>query len=422
MGKLIFSMQLSSRENATITDVPDSEQVEQGTVVLGMWFDDYTYVRYEALRRLYNASTLYYKTQMIGQKFNRGLGLISFETEITSTINDTGSNYQVQQIYGETQSQSTGFQQMYHTDQTISPEIKRDENNLNVFNENNMEQTDGDFDVKAKGSVEKGAKTEEGGKIRNNEEYDDYEDEEQKGNEEEDKAIKNALMNAAVTYSVININKLKKEKLHKITSTHRLINSKNTKWTVKSPCSGILTTNLLEDEPGQKIEQGTLFATIKCDKTQRGSKDRNYEDLIVPFSVKVTNIKIKFQESKSNNDFNTDTSTLHARVSKNERILSGKLVNESKYIPNYLIYGNYQLITAPCRGRISIYKDIGSSVKGREKVFKVRCKTRNDDSYNENNMSYGKAVKSGLVAHYFKDDHSNVKVSYYEKLNNINVS
>ncbi|KAK6590381.1 hypothetical protein RS030_162565 [Cryptosporidium xiaoi] len=410
MDKLILSVELSSRENAIITDVPDTEQIEQDNVVLGMWFNDYTYVRYEALSKLNNVISLYDKSQMIGQKFNRGLGLIKFEVEITPVMAGAELDYQ-KQIYDVTQLQDTGLPQVFQTDQTISPETVYNENNFEIQNKgDSIEQIDKKSDVEENKSKKKRYKNEVENS-RDTEEYDDYGKKEDKKNEEEDDTIRNALLNAAATYSIITENKMKKDKLHKITNISGLMDPGNTKWIVRSPCSGVLMTNILEDEPGQKIEQGTLFATVKCNKSKKKSRDKNreLEDLIMPFSIKVTNIKIRLEESESNDSFNSEDGTLYSKVMKNERILSGKLINESKHVPSYLIYGNYQLITSPCQGRMSINKDVGNSVRGREKVFKVRCKNKKDDNYDKNDTAYGKSVKSGLVAHYFKEHHSVVK-------------
>ena len=411
-----ISVELSSRDNAIVSDLPDSEQVEEGATVLGMWFDDYTYVKYEALHRLNNVNTLYFKTQMIGQKFNRGLGLVKFEAEITPKMSEMGIDYQTQQIYTNTQNQNTEFQQMFQNDNTIIPQMIQDESNRAILSGNeNIEQLNEDTNID--NNVKYYSNNEES--IKNK---DIQEDENEY--DEEYISIKNALLNAAATYSLLNVNKLKKDKLDKIPHTFGIINPKNTRWIVKSPCSGILTTNILGDESNQIIEQGTLLATIKCDIQQKGSKDINkeqkHEELISPFSLKITSIKIKLRESE--NEINSDsesefTNTMYAKVSKNEKILSGKLINESKHVPSYLIFGNYQLVTAPCEGKISIQKDIGNTVRIKEKIFKVKCKISHNDSSVENNIAYGRSTKNGLIAHYFKDHNSIVKVCLNVSLN-----
>ncbi|KAF7456903.1 hypothetical protein HWI79_2601 [Cryptosporidium felis] len=150
------------------------------------------------------------------------------------------------------------------------------------------------------------------------------------------------------------------------------------------------------------MDKGTPYAKIECsDRKKKGKKSENSGKeihLFMPFSIKLRRIKLKLRETEEQGLYS-------ARVSKNETILSGRLIRESKNIPSFVIFGKFQLVTAPCDGVLKNVAEIGKAVKKRENVFFVECQDANRGL-----TLQGTTTKPGLITKSFRENNSNVKM------------
>ncbi|OII73444.1 uncharacterized protein cubi_02656 [Cryptosporidium ubiquitum] len=395
----LIEVSIISKENSLVVDVPDSESVQEGTVLLGIWLDNLVFLRYEATKPIQNLKTAYPKTQMISHRFQRGVTLVMFEIEqplaSQNIINDNNTDYLSQieplkenSIPNQEQTEKDDINKEvsvggFEGDQSIQPldasptnldETLENDHFENQETLNNFAQPNKDElqEIKSDSIVHKD-------KIQ---------------------PIEIALDNSAVTYSIIMRNQLKKSKLHNLNQNFDLLNQK-AKWIVRAPCPGVITTKTLTPSI-KRISQGTVYAYIECSskkgKTKKGSASKGQEiPLIMPFSVKIIRIKANLQETQEKGLYS-------AQVSKNQSILSGKLIKESKDIPAHLIFGKFQLVVAPCSGTLGNTLEVGKSVKKRDSIFSVECTEPGKDS-----VMYGLTTKPGLVTKVFRENRANVK-------------
>lgn len=393
-----------SGENFLVVDVPDSEYVQQGSVLLGVWTNNQIYLRYEASKAIQNVQTVYPKPQLINQRFGEGATLLRFELPASLETPLTSSDYH----QGGYQPQTEPLKE----DSTPIPkqsekEASREPSLGDFEGEQSIRPLDRDIPVGQ-------------GDLGLNYVLDSHEpqplpaktDLSSAVDQHPNQQIEVALDNSAMTYAIMMRNRLKRSKLHALSQDFHLLYQKP-KWIVRAPCSGTITTRMLA--PGVKrIAQGTVYASIECSsKRSRGGQSRSKGqemDLIMPFSIRVGKIKANLQE--------TDEEGLYSiKVSKNQYILSGRLIQESKNVPPHLIYGRFQLVTAPCTGTLRNTSEIGKSVRRKDSVFSVDCIDPREDS-----VMHGVTTRAGLVTKLFREAGASVKVSLPTRVGSARVS
>ncbi|POM83092.1 hypothetical protein CmeUKMEL1_05665 [Cryptosporidium meleagridis] len=389
---------ITSNDNSMVVDVPDSEYVQEGAVLLGVWIDNTIFLRFEATKEIHKVRTAYPKPQMIGHRFQGGSSLVTLEISapLTSqnTIPENQTSYfsQIEPLRDNsisTPEQSekdinreasvSGFEVDQSIQQLDTSPAKLDESVLNEHFESQdplptYTQTDKD----------------ELQEVSNSQIIPNH----------EKQLVETALDNSAITFAIMMRNQIKKSKLHNLNKNFDLVNQK-AKWIVRAPCSGTITSKKLTRNT-KKILQGTIYATIQCNSKKgrgKGAFDNKGKEmtLIMPFSIKIIRIKVDLQETE-------EPGLYSAQVSKNQSIISGKLIQESKDIPPQLIYGKFQLVTAPCSGILRNTAEIGKSVGKKDTIFSVDCVDAGKDS-----IMYGVTTKPGLVTKMFKENQANVK-------------
>lgn len=394
-----IEVSITSRENSLVVDVPDSEYVQEGTVLLGLWIDNLVFLRYEATKAIQNLKTPYPKSQMISHRFQKGISLVTFDITQSfvpqSLIFENHTDYlphieplKENSIPNQEQNEKEDINKevsvnSLEVDQSIQPldlsPVNLDES---VENNNYENQNPTNYNQPSKDEFQE---------ISTDSEV--YKNKIQ--------PIEVALDNSAITYSIMMRNQLKKSKLHSLNQNFDLVNQK-AKWIVRAPCSGVINTKMIN--PNIKvINQGIIYAYIECNNKKSKSKvsgSRGQETaLIMPFSIKINRIKVNLKETQEKGLYS-------AHVTKNQSILSGKLIKESKNIPAYLIYGKFQLIAAPCSGILRNTAEVGKPVKKKDSIFSVDCSESGKDS-----IMYGITTKPGLVTKVFRKNKSNIKVS-----------
>ncbi|PPS97567.1 Uncharacterized protein GY17_00000554 [Cryptosporidium hominis] len=389
---------ITSKENSMVVDVPDSEYVHEGAVLLGIWNDNTVFLRFEATKEIHKVKTAYPKPQMIGQRFQGGSSLVIIEISAPSTPQNTIP-----------ENQTSYFSHVEPLRDNSISTLEQSEKD-----ESNREASVSGFEVDQ--SIQQldtsPAKLDESVENEHFESQDplptyihtDKDELQEVSNSRiipihEKQPIETALDNSAITYAIMMRNQIKKSKLHNLNKNFDLVNQK-AKWIVRAPCSGTITSKKLTRNI-KKILQGTLYATIQCNSKGRGKgafENKGKEmALIMPFSIKINKIKADLQETEQPGLYS-------AQVSKNQSIITGKLIKESKDIPPHLIYGKFQLVTAPCSGILRNTVEIGKSVRKKDTIFSVDCVEAGKDS-----IMYGVTTKPGLVTKMFKENQANVK-------------
>ncbi|KAJ1607575.1 hypothetical protein OIY81_2901 [Cryptosporidium canis] len=383
----LLEVVIVSKDGHLVVDAPDSEYVQEGGVLLGIWADNQLFLRYEATGAIQSVQTAYPKSQMMNQRFGEGVTLLRFELQAPaapqSVSPPTQTDYLSQgeppkEISVSAQEQSEGEASKepsvsdIEMDQSIQPLDASPDNQEAAPESGHLE----DLEADAEGA------------------------DSAPGEESPSKLpIEVALDNSAITYSIMMRNHLRKSRLHNVIQDLDLPYQKP-KWIARAPCSGVITSRMLGPSL-KRIAQGTVYASIECSskKKREGSQGASGQEihLIMPFSMKIGQIKADFRETGEEGLYS-------ARVSKNQCILSGKLVQESKDIPAHVIYGKFQLVTAPCSGVLEITTQVGTSVKRRDSIFQVDCADSPRDP-----IMHGVTTRAGLVTKFFREDGTDVK-------------
>ncbi|XP_666422.1 hypothetical protein, partial [Cryptosporidium hominis TU502] len=322
---------ITSKENSMVVDVPDSEYVHEGAVLLGIWNDNTVFLRFEATKEIHKVKTAYPKPQMIGQRFQGGSSLVIIEISAPLTPQNTIP-----------ENQTSYFSHVEPLRDNSISTLEQSEKD-----ESNREASVSGFEVDQ--SIQQldtsPAKLDESVENEHFESQDplptyihtDKDELQEVSNSRiipihEKQPIETALDNSAITYAIMMRNQIKKSKLHNLNKNFDLVNQK-AKWIVRAPCSGTITSKKLTRNI-KKILQGTLYATIQCNSKGRGKgafENKGKEmALIMPFSIKINKIKADLQETEQPGLYS-------AQVSKNQSIITGKLIKESKDIPPHLI-------------------------------------------------------------------------------------
>ncbi|KAJ1611106.1 hypothetical protein OJ253_964 [Cryptosporidium canis] len=383
----LLEVAIVSKDGHLVVDAPDSEYVQEGGVLLGIWADNQLFLRYEATGAIHSVQTVYPKSQMMNQRFGEGVTLLRFELQAPTAPQSVSPPAQTDYLsQGEPPKEiSVSAQEQSEREASKEPSVSDIEMDQSIqpldTNPNNQEATPESGHLEDLEADAEGADT-------------------APGEESPSKLpIEVALDNSAITYSIMMRNHLRKSRLHNVIQDLDLPYQKP-KWIARAPCSGVITSRMLG--PGLKrIAQGTVYASIECSskKKREGSQGARGQEihLIMPFSMKIGQIKADFRE--------TDKEGLYsARVSKNQCILSGKLVQESKDIPAHVIYGKFQLVTAPCSGVLRITTQVGTSVKKRDSIFHVDCADSPRDP-----IMHGVTTRAGLVTKFFREDGTDAK-------------